>query len=78
MKTSGILWYRRDESHDAAIGNSKSFIPKMRITGKNPTVGNTKDVEIAIPLKYLSNFWRTLEIPLINWEINLILKWDSD
>ena len=38
----------------------------MRITGKNPTAGNTKDVEIAIPLKYLSSFWRTLEIPLIN------------
>ena len=28
-----------------------------------------------IPLKYLSNFWRTLEIPLINCEVNLILTW---
>ena len=30
-----------------------------------------------IPLKYLSNFWRTLEMPLINCEINLILTWSS-
>ena len=30
-----------------------------------------------MPLKYLSNFWRTLEIPLINCEINLILTWSS-
>ena len=34
----------------------------------------TKNVEIMVPLKYLSNFWRTLKIPLIiNCEINLIL-----
>ena len=28
-----------------------------------------------VPLKYLSSFWRTLEIPLINCEINIILTW---
>ena len=28
-----------------------------------------------MPLKYLSNFWRTLEMPLINCEVNLILTW---
>ena len=33
----------------------------------------TKDVEIMVPLKYLSNSWRTLGIPLINCEINIIL-----
>ena len=32
-----------------------------------------KEVEIAVPLKYLSNFWRTLEMPLINCEVSLIL-----
>ena len=36
-----------------------------------------KDVEIMVPSKYLSNFWRTLEIPLINCEVNLILTWSS-
>ena len=33
----------------------------------------TKNVEIMVPLKYLSNFWRDLEMPLINCEINLLL-----
>ena len=36
------------------------------------------DVEIMVPLKYLSNFWRTLEMPLINCEIELILTWSRD
>ena len=39
--------------------------------------GNTKDVKMAVLLKYLSNFWRTLEMPLINCDINLILTWLS-
>ena len=38
---------------------------------------NTEDVEIIVPLKFLSNFWRTLEMPLINCEVNLILTWSS-
>ena len=37
--------------------------------------GCTKDVEIMVLLKYLNNFWRALEIPLINCKINLILIW---
>ena len=49
-----------------------------KITGKTPDNGNTKDVEIIVPLKYLSNFWRTLEMPLINCEVNLILTWSKD
>ena len=36
-----------------------------------------KDVEIIVPLKYLSNFWRTLEILLTNCKRNLILTWSS-
>ena len=31
-----------------------------------------------VPLKYLSNFWRTLEIPLMNCEISLILTWSAN
>ena len=31
-----------------------------------------------VPLKYLSNFWRTLEMPLINYEINLIVAWSEN
>ena len=36
-----------------------------------------KNVKIMVPLKYLSNFWRTLEMPLINCEVNLSLTWSS-
>ena len=35
-------------------------------------------ISIAVPLKYLSNFWRTLKMPLVNCEINLILTWSED
>ena len=38
----------------------------------------TKDVEIIIPSKYISNFWRNLEIPLNNCKINLILNWSKN
>ena len=31
-----------------------------------------------VPLKYLSNFWRTLEMPLINCEVELILSWSAN
>ena len=48
------------------------------MTGKTPPAGNTKDVEIIVPLKYLSTFWRTLEMPLINCDVNLILTWSKD
>ena len=37
-----------------------------------------QNVEIMIPLKYLSYFWRTLEMPLINCEFELILTWSAD
>ena len=60
------------------ITQSESFKSKIKITGKTPTTGNKKDVEIIVPLKYLKNFWRTLEMPLINCEVNLILTWSKD
>ena len=53
--------------------NYTSFKFKARITGRNPADDNTENVEI-VPLKYLSNFWRTFEIPLINCKINLQTK----
>ena len=56
---------------------SESFKSKIKITGKTLAAGNTKDVEIIVPLKYLSNFWRTLEMPLINCEVSLFLTWSS-
>ena len=74
-KSSVSLWqYYKDDPNDN-IKQSESFKSKIKITGKTPAAGNTKDVEIIVPLKYLSNFWRTLEMPLINCEVNLFLTW---
>ena len=49
---------------------------KQKVSGKTGA-DNTKDVEITVPLKYLSNFWRTLEMTLVDYEINLILAWSD-
>ena len=46
------------------------------MTGQSGNNG-TKHVEITVPLKYLSNFWRTLEMPLIIREVNLLLTWSA-
>ena len=85
-KTSGSLWQycknipARDANNvieEFTGGNTTdSFNFKAKITGQTGNNG-TKDVEIIVPLKYLSNFWRTLEMPLINCEVNLILTWSS-
>ena len=64
------------------ITNSESFKYKSSITGKTSNAnqgteqGNTntkRNLEIVVPLKYLSNFWRSLDMPLINCEISLTL-----
>ena len=80
-KTSGSLWQHYTDEPNDNLGkttNSGSFKSKLKITGNTPADGNTKDVEIIEPLKYLSNFWRTLELPLINCEVNLSLTWSQD
>ena len=78
QKTSGSLWqYYEDEPNDN-IRQSESFKSKIKITRKIPAAGNTTDVEIIVPLNYLSKFWRTLEMPLISCEVNLILTWSKD
>ena len=67
-KSYGSLWqYYKDGPNDN-IADSEPFKSKVKITGKTPADRNTKDVEIIVPLKYLSSFWRTLEMPLINCE----------
>ena len=87
-KTSGSLWnYYRDEPNsglggadkniNCSIKDAKSFDDKTSITGKLDGIDTTKDVEIAVPLKYLSNFWRTLDMSFINCEVSLILTWSE-
>ena len=76
-KTSRSLWqYYKVEPNDN-LANFESFKSKVQITGSTSAMGNTKDVKIIVPLKYLSNFWRTPEMLLINCEVNLILTWSS-
>ena len=65
-----------DNAINISIRNSKSFDYKTNITGNLDIGENEKeDIIIAIPLKYLGNFGRSLHIPLINCKITLILSW---
>ena len=85
-KTTGSLWqYCKDipalNANDEIIvfdvnNVTDSFSFKVKFTGQTENNG-TKDVEIMVPLKYLSNFWRILEMLLINSEVNLILTLSS-
>ena len=76
-KTCGSLWqYYKDEPIND-LENSESCTSKVKITGNTLDDGNAKDVEIILPLNYLSNFWRTLEMPLTNCVVSLFLTWSS-
>ena len=73
--TSGSLWqYYKDEPNNN-LADSESFKSKVKITENTPADDYVKNVEIIVPLKYLSNIWRTLEMPLINCEVTLFLTW---
>ena len=86
-KTSGSLWQYCKEipavNDDGDIVDfnganaTDSFNFKAKITGQTDDDGEINNVEIMFPLKYLSNFWRTLEMPLINCEVELILTWSA-
>ena len=83
------MWnYYKDEPRNPLSSNSKSFKYKTSITGKTYNVGDGDDgydvnkngkneTKIFVPLKHLSNFWRRIEMSLINCEIELILLWDK-
>ena len=80
---SGSLWnFKRDEIINNADvtndDNAPSFKYKANLIGNTVAdAANRKKngVKIAVPLKYLSNFWRSLEVPLINCIIELSLNW---
>ena len=71
------------------VVNSESFKYKNKITGNTYNVdagaqgydvnkNGTQKIELAIPLKYLGNFWRALNIPLISCEVFLELEWNKN
>ena len=79
-KTTGSLSnYYKDEPSDPLSSNSESFKCKTSIVGKarqnNDSLTNAK---VVIPLKHLSNLWRSLDIPLINCEVQLFLTWSKN
>ena len=83
-KTTGSLWnYYRDEPSNPLSSNSESFKYWTSITGntydgdEDANKVGKNETEVAIPLNRLSNFWRTLNISLINCEIELILTWSK-
>ena len=92
-KTSGSLWqYCKeipavDDNGDIVDFNganaTDSFHFKTKITGETAADNNNGNiagrvyVEIMVPLRYLSNFWKTLEMTLINCEVELILPWST-
>ena len=71
-KRSASLWHcHKDDPYDN-ITDSESFKFKSELTNNSNKL-SIADIELAVPLKYLSNFWRTVEILPINCEINLTL-----
>ena len=78
--TSGSLWnFKRDEIvNNADVTNDDnvpSFKYKANIIGKTKNNETKNGVKVVAPLKYLINFWRSLEMPLINCKVEISLNW---
>ena len=81
-----LYQYKRDEPAEAnpiddlAVDNSNSFKYKVSLLGNSVVADNIakKSVKVVVPLKYLSNFFRSLEMPLINCKIKLNLTWKKE
>ena len=84
------MWnYYKDEPSNPLSFNSGSFKYKTSIQGNTYNIGageegydankvGKTETEVVMPLKHLSNFWRSLNIPLINCEVELILSWSKN
>ena len=77
--TSGSLWqFKRDEIEgdvDLTVDGNHTPNNSSSFKYKSILITDRNGVKIAVPLKYLSNFWRSLEMPLINCKVELSLKW---
>ena len=62
----------KDDPNDN-LTDSESFKSKINTTGNTLADDSEKDVQIIVQFTYLSNIWRTLEMLMINYEVNLIL-----
>ena len=81
-----LYQYKRDEPpeanaiNDLTTNTSSSFKYKLKLLGNPVLDGNIakRSVKVVVPLKYLSNFFRSLEMPLINCKIKLDLTWKKE
>ena len=83
--SSGSLWQFKRDKHNTNNARSPADANqiykskyKSNLLGKPANKGVLGNVKIAVPLKYLSNFFRSLEVPLINCKICLELSWSKD
>ena len=88
-KTTGIYGIITEMNQVILSSDSEYFKYKNNITGNTYNIGvgeegydankvGKNESEVVIPLKHLSNFWRSLNIPLINCEIELIFTWSKN
>ena len=74
-----LLGFKRDEVLNnpdmTNDDNAPSFKHKAGFIASTEADGTKNEVKMGVPLKYLSNFWRSLEMPLINCKAELSLKW---
>ena len=81
-----LYQYKRDEPPeddavaDLTADNSSSYKYKVSLLGNSVLDGNItkRSVKVVVPLKFLSNFFRSLEVPLINCKIKLNLTWNKE
>ena len=82
LDTSGSLWqFRRDETEgnvDLTVNAQHIRNNSLSFKYKSSFITNRNGVKIVVPLKYLSSFWRSLEMPLINSKVELSLKWHEN
>ena len=89
LKTTGSLWNYYGDKPNSGVADknnnvkdsikvSKSFDYRLNITEKLKGIDRTKNFKIAVLLKHLGNFWRTWNMPWINWEGSLILNWSEN
>ena len=83
--TSESLWNYYRENNDGTnfrINNNKTttskyFEYRIKIIGSTPDNASRLNAELAAPLQYLSSFWRSLDLDLINYDIELDLTWSK-
>ena len=84
--SASLYQYKRDEPPEdnaianLTVNNSSSFKYKVNLMGNRNVVGGIVrlNVKVVVPLKYLSNFFRSLEMPLINCKLKLNLTWKKE